>query len=65
MVNGKILSVEDLRDNYETAKGVQVTDESISTSNESKATILFRNTSNKLFQPLVMDAKIGGDMGGG
>lgn len=65
IVNEKILSVEDLRDNFETAKGVQVTDESIFISNESKATIIFRNHSNKLFQPSVMAAKIGGDMGGG
>lgn len=65
VINGKILSVEDLRDNFEAAKGVQVTDESISINSESKATILFRNPSNKLFQPSVMAAKVGGDMGGG
>ena len=64
-VDGKIHSVEDLRDNFENVNGVQVNDESISISNKSKASIIFRNPSKKMFHPSIMAAKVGGDMGGG
>ncbi len=62
---GKTFSVEDLRDGFTTIKGVQVTEESITVTSESKALILLRNSvPNKLFQPTLMSAR-GGDMGGG
>lgn len=62
--NGKALSVEDLRDGFGTVKGVQVSAESISVSNDSNALILLRN-SNKNFKSTSMGIRIGGDGGGG
>ncbi len=64
--NGKTISIEDLRDGFETVKGVQVDDDSISVNDQSKVLILFRtSTPNKLFRSSTMAAKIGGDGGGG
>jgi|GEM_PF-859791 len=64
--NGKVVSVEDLRDGFDTIKGVQVTEELVIVPNESKVLILLRNAvPNKLFGISTMAAKVGGDMGGG
>lgn len=64
--NGKTISVEDIRDGFATAKGVQISEEMISVSNESKALILLRNPiPNKLFGISTMGTKIGGDGGSG
>ncbi len=65
-INGKTVSVEDLRDGFSTITGVKVNEESISVKSESKALILLRNPSpNKIFGITTMGAKIGGDGGGG
>jgi hypothetical protein len=66
-VQGEIVSVEDLRDGFASVKGVQVSEETISITNESKALILLRNSvTNKFFRLITtMGAKIGGDGGGG
>ena len=64
--NGKALSVEDLRDGFGAVKGIQVSAESISVSNDSNALILLRNSSSiKSFGSLSIMAKMGGDGGGG
>lgn len=64
--NGKTVSVEDLRDGFSTISGVQVSEDSVSISSESKALILLRNSApKKLFGISTMGAKLGGDMGGG
>ena len=66
MANGKTISVEDLRDGFATVKGVQIDEETISLSNNSKVLILLRNPiSNKFFGNSTMAAKVGGDGGGG
>lgn len=66
MANGKTVSVEDLRDGFATIKGVQVNEDSVTITSESKALILLRNSiPNKLFGNTTMGAKVGGDMGGG
>lgn len=64
--NGKAFLVEDLRDGFGAVKGVQVSDQSITVSNEARALILLRNSaSNKSFRSLSTMAKSGGDAGGG
>jgi hypothetical protein len=66
IANGKTISVEDLRDGFALIKGVQINEETISVSNESKVLILLRNPiSNKFFGISTMGTKIGGDGGGG
>jgi hypothetical protein len=66
IANGKTVSVEDLRDEFAKVKGVQVNEDIISVTSESKAIILFRNPApNKLFGITTKAAKTGGDMGGG
>jgi hypothetical protein len=62
--NGKTVLVEDIRDGFDSIKGIQVNDSTVTISNNSKAVVLFRN-SNK-FLPEVLGAKLsGGDGGGG
>lgn len=64
--NGKTVLIEDLRDGFAAIKGVQVNEESVTVSSESKALILLRNSvPNKLFGRSTTAAKVGGDMGGG
>lgn len=65
--NGKIISVEDLRDGFATIQGVHVNEETLIISDKSKALILLRNsTSNKLLRFTTMaSVKSGGDGGGG
>jgi hypothetical protein len=66
IANGKTVSVEDLRDEFAKVKGVQVNEDTISVTSESKALILLRNSiPKKLFGITTMAAKTGGDMGGG
>lgn len=65
MTNGKTILVEDLRDGFTVIKGVQVNEESVIVTGESKALIILRNSiPNKLLGISTM-AKVGGDMGGG
>ncbi len=47
MANGKTILVEDLRDGFTAVKGVQVNEESVTISSESKALILLRNSAPK------------------
>ena len=64
--NGKIVSVEDLRDGFSTITGVQVEEDTITVPDDSNAIILLRNTFlNKFHSNLTTDAKMGGEMGGG
>lgn len=64
--NGKTISAEDLRDGFATIKGVQVSDDQVSVTSQSKVQILLRNSAtNKLFHSTTMAVKKGGDMGGG
>lgn len=66
VANGKIISVEDLRDGFDSVTGVQVNEDTVSVHGKSKLTIILRNPiSNKLFGISTMGAKIGGDGGGG
>jgi hypothetical protein len=66
-VHGKTVSVEDLRDGFATVTGVQVSEETISITTESKALVLLRNSVTNKFSRLIttMGAKVGGDGGGG
>jgi hypothetical protein len=65
-IHGKTISVEDLRDGFVNIAGVQVSTETVSVTNESRALILLRNPApNKFLYPTVMAAKVGGDGGGG
>lgn len=64
--NGKTVLVEDLRDGFTTITGVNINEDTISVSSESKVLILLRNSvPNKLFGITTMGSKLGGDMGGG
>jgi len=62
----KTVKVEDLRDGYESIKNVQVTDEIITISTDSKLKVNFRESSlNRFIQNSSMAIRIGGDGGGG
>lgn len=64
--NGKHILIEDLRDGFETVKGVQVNDSSVSISNDSKAIILLKNSDrNNSLHTISISARVGGDGGGG
>jgi len=64
--NGKTISAEDLRDGFATIKGVQVNDDQVSVTGQSKVQILLRNPiTNKMFRSTTRAVKGGGDMGGG
>jgi hypothetical protein len=64
--NGKVVSIEDLRDGFSSIPGVQVSEDTVTVSNGSSANVILRdsflNNSNKY---LLMTAKSGGEMGGG
>jgi hypothetical protein len=64
--NGKTISVEDLRDGFDSVIGVQVNEDTVSVTDKSQLSILFRTPiPNKFFHSTTMGAKIGGDGGGG
>jgi hypothetical protein len=64
--NGKVISIEDLRDGFSSIPGVQVGEDTVTISNSSSVNVILResllNNSNKY---LLMNAKSGGEMGGG
>ena len=66
IANGKTISVEDLRDGFDSINGVQVNEETVSVNEKSTLTLILRNpTPNKFFGLTTKGAKIGGDGGGG
>ncbi len=62
--NGKKVLIEDIRDGFDSIKGIQVSEDSVLINSNSNALILLRNTSNP-FRNTSVSAKAGGDMGGG
>jgi len=64
IANGKSVLIEDLRDGFDSIKGVQVKEESVLIYNNSNALILLKNSS-KPARAISISARAGGDMGGG
>lgn len=62
----KAVSVEDLRDGFDSIKGVRVSNEFVSVSSDANVSIVLKSSaSNKFLQPTLMGVKLGGGDGGG